>query len=149
MDKSSASSAPLLEPISRRLGERILDLRALTWIETAVSNRGAQVPRELFRPPLAHLLPDRPTNVAVGGDEKDGVLVAVLRCQALDQVVGRGREAHLERPTPLVGSDAVEDDDAARALEGDEARKAVDELGAIAELARMQDVVPVEEIEHL
>ena len=73
----------------------------------------------------------------------------MLGGQALEQWVGRRCEANLERPVGRVLPDPVEDDDAAGSLNGDEARKGVYELLPGREIARVQDVVAVEEVEHL
>lgn len=68
--------------------------------------------------------------------------------ESLDEVVRVLGEAHLERARLRVRAGSVEDDDPARALQGDVAGEAVHELLAIAEAARVEDVVPVEEEEH-
>jgi hypothetical protein len=63
-------------------------------------------------------------------------------------VIGRSRVAHLERAAADVVAGAVEDDDAARPPDGEEARETVDELLGAPELAGVQEVVAVEEVEH-
>ena len=68
--------------------------------------------------------------------------------ESLDEVVRVLGEAHLERAHLRVRAGSVEDHHPARALQGDVAGKAVHELLAIAEAARVEDVVPVEEQEH-
>ena len=73
---------------------------------------------------------------------------AVLGGQPLEQRVGRRGEADLERAVGRVLAHPVEDDDAAGAADGDEARQRVDELAPVGEVARVQDVVAVEEVEH-
>ena len=63
----------------------------------------------------------------VGRDEST-LRAAVLRREPLEQLVRRLREANLERADRSVLADAVEDDDAARAAQRDEAGEPVDEL---------------------
>ena len=73
----------------------------------------------------------------------------MLGGKTLDDIVGVGRELNRQGPNrPLLPS-PVEDDDAARTAQSDVAGEAVDELTAVKEAARVEDVVPVEEIEHL
>lgn len=93
---------------------------------------------------LAGRLPDRP----VRRDDHNPLAPPVLRRQALDDVVRVGCVADLERAVSLVRTLSVEDDDAARALEGDEARQPIDERAAVGKRPRVQDVGPVEEVEH-
>ena len=78
---------------------------------------------------FAHLdRPIVPSTARVGGDEQHMLVPAVLGGEPLEQRVGVRREAHRERPELLVVPGAVEDDDAAHALRGDEAREGVAEL---------------------
>ena len=73
----------------------------------------------------------------------------MLGGKTLDDIVGVGRELNRQGPNrPLLPS-PVEDDDAARTAQSDVAGEAVDELTAVKEAARVEDVVSVEEIEHL
>ena len=71
----------------------------------------------------------------------------MLGGQALEHGVGVRREANLERPVLLVRTDAVEDDNAAGAMHRHEAGQQVDELAAIFDSSRVQDVVAVEQVE--
>src|SRR5439155_13726219 len=83
----------------------------------------------------------------VRGDDADPLAIPVLDGRPLDQPVGVGLEANLERAVRGLVAGAVEDDDAARAAERDEAREPVDELAPLAEAPRVQQVVAVEEVE--
>ena len=94
--------------------------------------------RELI---FCHLLPRRSTDSRVGGHETHSLTVPVLGGQALEHGVGVRREANLERPVLLVRTDAVEDDNAAGAMHRHEAGQQVDELAAIFDSSRVQDVV--------
>ena len=55
---------------------------------------------------------------------------------------------HLERTIGRILADSVEDDDAAPP-DGHEARQSVDQLAPVGEVTGVQDVVPVEEVEHV
>ena len=72
----------------------------------------------------------------------------MLGGEALDEIVGVLGEADLERTDHRVGSEAVEHDVAAGALEGDEAGEPVDELIPRGEAAFVEDVGAVEDEEH-
>ena len=72
----------------------------------------------------------------------------MLRREALEDVVGVRRVADLERPECARVSVTVEDDDAPRSLQRDEAGERVDELTLVRERSRVQDVVAVEEVQH-
>ena len=76
------------------------------------------------------------------------VAVAVLRGEAFEQRVGVRGEPDLERPVRLVGTGAVEDEDAARALQRNEAGERVPQLAGVLVLARVEEVVAVEEVEN-
>jgi predicted nucleotidyltransferase len=73
----------------------------------------------------------------------------MLGRKAFDEVVGVLGEAHLERPDGGIVAPPVEDDDGTRAAEGHVARQPVDEVAAVAKRPRVEDVVAVEEVEHL
>jgi predicted nucleotidyltransferase len=73
----------------------------------------------------------------------------VLGGKTLDDIVGVGRELNLQGPDRPLLPLPVEDDDAARTAQSHVAGEAVDELTAVTEGARVEDVVPVEEIEHV
>ena len=73
----------------------------------------------------------------------------MLRREALDQGVRLLGEADGQVAVRRVLADAVEHDHAASATHSDEAREAVDQLLTLSERARVEDVVAVEEIEHL
>jgi len=72
----------------------------------------------------------------------------VLGREPLEQRVGVGRVAHRERPELELLPDAVEHDDAAGALEGDEARERVGQLTNVRERAGVQQVVTVEQVQR-
>jgi hypothetical protein len=72
----------------------------------------------------------------------------MVRGQALENVVRVVGEANLESPDCALVSHTVEDDDAPRSGERDVTRQAIDELAPIAEAARVEDVVAVEEVQH-
>ena len=63
-----------------------------------------------------------------------------------ERVCVRG-EPDRERAARDLVADAVEDDDAARAAQRDEAREHVDERTCVVEGTRVQEVVAVEEVE--
>ena len=62
-------------------------------------------------------------------------LGAVLDRETLEQRVGVGGVAHLQRAALVVLADSVEDDDAARPAHRDEARERVDQLAHVGERA--------------
>ena len=68
----------------------------------------------------------------------------MLRGEALEQRVRVLREANLERPVRLVGADAVEHEDAARAFDGDEAREFVAQRAWVLIVPGVEQVVTVE-----
>ena len=81
-------------------------------------------------------------------DEADPLAAPVLRGEPFEQRVRVLGVAHLERSELLVAADAVEYHDAACPPHGDEAGKRVRELADVSvELAAVQDVVAVEQIE--
>src|SRR5215211_4706311 len=93
--------------------------------------------RELAGADLRDLLARRPPHGGVRGHEADALTVAMLGGKALEQRVRVRREPHLERPVLLFGADTVEDDHAARAAYGNEAREQVDELPSVLEPGRV------------
>ena len=72
----------------------------------------------------------------------------MLGGQALEDGVCVWREANLQRAVLLVRSHAVENDDASRSTDGDEARERVDQLVPLLEPGRVEDVVAVEQVER-
>ena len=114
-----------------RLRERLLELAEETL-------------RGDVRNLLAGCLPDRP----VGRDDHDPLAPPVLRRKALDDVVCVSGIADLERAVSLLRPLSVENNDAARALKRNEARETVDERASVPKRPRVQDVRPVEEVEH-
>ena len=93
---------------------------------------------------LAGCLPHGP----VGGDDHDPLALAVLCGQAFEHIVRVSRVADLERAVSLLRPLPVENNDAARTLKRDEARETVDERASVTKRPRVQDVRPVEEVEH-
>jgi hypothetical protein len=72
----------------------------------------------------------------------------VLGREPFEQRIGFGREADGKLAVRRVLPGTVEDDYAAGAADGDEAREAVDELPPIPKRALVEDVVAIEEVEH-
>src|SRR5581483_12284001 len=138
-----AATQPL-EPLARLVVEPLADAaRPLLAVRG-----GAELGEEGPRACLAHLLARGPAHGRVRGDHEHRLAVAVLGGEALEDVVGVRREAHLQRPHPSLDAGAVEDDDAARAPQGDEARQVVDQLVAFRVAARVEEVGAVEEVER-
>ena len=79
--------------------------------------------RERRRRALRDLQPRGVAHGSVGRDEQHAFLASPLRREALEQGVGRLREADLERADGSLLPDAVEDDDAARAAQRHVARR--------------------------
>ena len=103
---------------------------------------------ERARRELAHLLPGGSAHCVIRRDHADELRRTVLRGEPFEQIVGVRREPHPERPDLALLPHAVEDDDAAHPAGGDEARECIDELLATAgEVARVEQVVAVEEVE--
>src|SRR5215211_7270599 len=103
-----------------------------------------QQPRAQRRHLLTGSAPDR----RVGGDEADALGVAVLGGEALEQVVGMGRVANLERAIVGALAGAVEDEHTSGAAKRDEARQRVAKLLDVGERTGVQDVETVEEVER-
>jgi hypothetical protein len=110
-------------------------------------SRRAQLAEERLRAQLSDFLPRGSPDGRVRRDEKDALGSPVLGCEALDQRVGVLGVTHLQRSQLPIMPYAVEHDDAARAAHRDEARELVRELPHVLELARVQKVVAVEEVE--
>ncbi len=72
----------------------------------------------------------------------------MLRGQPLENGVGMRREANGERADLSVRSDAVPDQDSPRPAHRDEGGERVRELALTAERARVEQVVPVEEVQR-
>jgi hypothetical protein len=140
------SPSELLELLTRALVERSFDRGA------GFRHRDRLLLPELAKKDVGRdatgLGPGGGANCSVGRNHRDGLGRAVFGRESLDEVVRVLGEAHLERANVRVRAGSVEDDDAASALQGHIAGEAVHELLAIAEAARMEDVVPVEEEEH-
>src|SRR6266516_3881512 len=94
-----------------------------------------------------HLATGGRANGRVRGDDADSLARSVLCCKPLDQRIRVLRKTHLERTAHLVLADPVEDEHAAGAAQGDEARKRVPQLARVGKPARMEQVVSVEEVQ--
>lgn len=139
-------AAQTLEGRTRVLIERVLDLGA-----SSRRRLGAlvEVLQEVLRRDPAGLLSGSSADLTIGGDHPDLLLPTVLGGEALDEGVRVLGEADGQVPVRRVLVDAVEDDNATCAAQCDEAREPVDQLIALPKRARVEDVVAVEEIEHL
>jgi hypothetical protein len=71
----------------------------------------------------------------------------MLRRETLEHGVRVCREPDLERTVALLLPHAVEDHDAARATERDEAGERIDQLPPVLEARRAQEVVAVEQVQ--
>src|SRR4029077_17804710 len=80
---------------------------------------------------LLHLPAGCPTHRDVRGDEADDFCVTVLGGEALEHRVRVLRVANFKRPVGLVRAGAVEDEEATRALQRDEAGELVAQLAQI------------------
>src|SRR6185503_3810990 len=138
-------AAQTLEGRTRVLVERVLDLRPAARIGPGAL---VELSQERLRRDPAGFLSGGSTNLAVGRDDPDLLALAVLSGEALDERVRFPREANLQAPVGRVLPDAVEHDDPPCPMHGHEARQPVDQLLALPERARVEDVVAVEEIEH-
>jgi hypothetical protein len=141
------SPAPqTLEGRTRVLIERILDLGASSRCRLGAL---VEIPQEGLRRDPAGFLSGSSSNLTIGRDHPNLLLAAMLGGEALDECICVLGEADGQVTIRCVLADAVEDDDAMCAAQRDEARQAVDQLIALPERARVEDVVAVEEIEHL
>jgi hypothetical protein len=140
------SPPPAFEPLPGLVVEGALDGRA----SGARRDRlvGSELAEEVLRRDSARLLPSRRADGSIRGDDDDGLAASVVGSEAFEHVVRVVGEAHFERADRAVVPHAVEDDDAPRTGERDVTRQAVDELAAVPEASRVEDVVSVEEIEH-
>ena len=139
-------AAQTLEGRTRVLIERVLDLGAPSRCRLRAL---VEIPQEGLRRDPAGFLSGSSANLTIGGDHPDLLLPTVLGGEALDERVRLRGEANGQVPVRRVLADAVEDDHPPCAAHCDEARQAVDQLLALPERARVEDVVAVEEIEHL
>src|SRR6187431_170546 len=115
-------AAQTLEGRTRVLVERVLDLRPTARIGPRTLVELAQ---ERLRRNPAGFLSGRSTNLAVGRDDPDLLVVAVLGGEALDERVRFPREANLQAPVGRVLPDAVEHDDPPGSMHRHEARQSV------------------------
>src|SRR6185437_858599 len=138
------ASSQLLQAFSRLFVHAISELRSsrvlVPWL--------LEVFHEGSRAALLYLLPRRAADRGVRRDEADRLASAVLGGETFEQRVGVLGEANLERAVRSLFADAVEDDHAASALQGDEAGEPVDELARVLERPRVQQVVAVEQVER-
>jgi len=96
---------------------------------------------------LLHLVPRRAANRCIGRNENDVTAVSMLGRQAFENRVRVLGEANLERTVRLIGSVPVEDEHTARALQRNEAREPIAKLPRVRVVARVQQVVTVEEVQ--
>ena len=139
-------AAQTLEGRTRVLIEHVLDLGAASRCRLGAL---VEIPQEVLRRDPAGFLSGGSADFTIGGDHPDLLLRAVLGGEALDERVRLRGEANSQLPVGRVLADAVEDDHPTCAAHCDEARQTVDQLLALPERARVEDVVAVEEIEHL
>jgi Nucleotidyltransferase domain len=139
-------AAQTLEGRTRVLIERVLDLGAASRCRLGAL---VEIPQEALRRHPAGFLSGSSTDFAIGGDHPDLLPSSVLGGEPLDYRVRLRGEANRQVPVRRVLADAVEDDHPACAAHRNEARQAVDQLLTFPERARVEDVVAVEEIEHL
>src|SRR5689334_15563887 len=130
------SRASLVVELAREAPGPLLDVRRL-----------AELAGERRRGDLRHLDAGGVLQRRVARDEDDVLPASMLRRQPLEHRVGVRRVAHLERTAADEIAQAVEDDDPARAANGDVARERVAQLTRVREPAGVQKVVAVEEIE--
>ena len=96
---------------------------------------------------LFDLATGRAAERRVGRDEANALCDAMFGSKPFEERIRVSRIPHLEASHDAVFSPSVEDDDAPRAFDRHEVGEAVDEISRAAELARVQDVVAVEEIQ--
>ena len=105
--------------------------------------------RKVWRGEVRDLPARRPEHRRVGGDEQHALTRRCSDREALEQRVGvAARSAPRASPSSSVLADPVEDDDAAGAAGGDEARERVDELACPSKPTCVEQVVAVEEVER-
>src|SRR6187397_3113422 len=138
-------AAQTLEGRTRVLVERVLDLRPAARIGLYAL---VEISEERLRRDPAGFLSGGSTDLAVGRDDPDLLLPAVLGGEALDEGVRLLREANDEIPVRRVLPDTVEHDHPPGSAHRHEARQPVDQLLSVSEGAGVEDVVAVEEIEH-
>jgi hypothetical protein len=141
-----SSPAQTLEGRTRVLIERVLDLGAFSRCRLGAL---VEIPQEVLRRNPAGFLSGSSANLTIGGDHPDLLLPTVLGSKTLDECVRVLGEADGQVTIRCVLPDAVEDDHAMCAAQRDEARQTVDQLIALPERARVENVVAVEEIDHL
>ena len=98
--------------------------------------------------PCAPPGPEVPRTAASDETRQTRSPVPVLGGQPLEQRVGVRRVPDRERPDLDLLADAVEDDDPARPVHGDEAGELVGQLAHVGASARVEQVVAVEEVER-
>src|SRR5215216_3702692 len=107
-----------------------------------------QIGGELARAQFRDLLTGGAANRSVRRNEDYPLTVAMLGRQPLEQRVGMGHEADVERTVAFVRADTVEDDDAAGAPQGDVAREQINELSPVLDPRGVEDVVAVEQVQR-
>ena len=143
------AAAEALEALARLGVEPVAEPRSrppLLRLGIAMARR-LELGQEAPRGDLQHLLPRHAAHRVVGGHDADLLGAAILGREALEEVVRMRGPPHLERSDSALDPGPVEDDDSARATPRDEAREEVDELVRVGPLARVQQVVAVEEVQ--
>src|SRR5580765_1311552 len=109
---------------------------------------GLEIYEEGGRRLLLHLPAGRSAHGDIRGDEADDFCGTVFGGEALEHRVRVLRVADFERPVGLVGSGAIEDEEATRALQRDEARELVAQLAQVVVVPGVEEVVSIEEVER-
>jgi predicted nucleotidyltransferase len=97
---------------------------------------------------MAHFLTGGTADRLIRGDDSDLLTGAMLGGEAFEDVVGVRRIPDLKGTEGAGIAPAIEHHHSVCALQGHEAGQGVDELPLIRERSRVQDVVPVEEVQH-
>ena len=109
----------------------------------------AELREEACRAALAHLLPARTADRGIGRHEQHGLASRGARRRvARARVSAWAAKRTASAPDLAIRARAVEDDDAARAAHGHEARELVDERVPVGIAARVEEVRPVEQVER-
>src|SRR5579859_3951264 len=141
---SGPAAAQLLEAGERLSVEAIAQLRGTLQLAAGrleVAQEGLRA-EGLYRSARGAL------DSRIRRDDADLSSRAVLRRQALQELVGVVGEPDLERPDDLVRADTVEDEHTLSPFQRDETRQHVAQLARIGEVSGMEQVVAVEEVQR-
>ena len=139
--------AETLELLAGLIIEAIADAASGSPLFLLAVNRRPEVCEKEPRRQLAHFLAGHPAHGVVGRDDAYELVTPILSGKPLQEIVRMSRIADGERPDLPLLAGSVEDRDPARAPLRDEAREGVDEILGARELARVEHVVSVEEVE--